>query len=94
MNFHFQKSKRKRTPSPTNIKKKVKGKARPARAGREDPTKDFPDPVSETTVERVDSPAGGPGPVKGASFTDLDSESPIWMFFCVSAVLFTSAGHL
>ena len=52
----------------------MKGKARPARATREDPTKDFPDPVPETTIERVDSPAGGPGPMKGASFADLDSK--------------------
>ena len=35
-----------------------------------DPTKDFPDPVSEVQLEKVASPSGVP-PVKGANYTEI-----------------------
>ena len=66
----LQKSKRKRTPSPVNNKKKVKSKSK-SKKETVDPTKDFPDPVPDVgTVEKVESP-GGPGPVKGGSYTEI-----------------------
>ena len=53
-----------------NNKKKVKSKSK-SKKESVDPTKDFPDPVPEIgTVEKVESP-GGPGPVKGGSYTEI-----------------------
>ncbi|KAL5257926.1 hypothetical protein ACHWQZ_G012765 [Mnemiopsis leidyi] len=70
------KSKRKRTPSPVNNKKKVKSKSK-SKKETVDPTKDFPDPVPEVgTVEKVESP-GGPGPVKGGSYTEIGKVMPV-----------------
>ncbi|XP_063674934.1 SWI/SNF complex subunit SMARCC1-like isoform X4 [Bolinopsis microptera] len=70
------KSKRKRTPSPVNNKKKVKSKSKSKKESI-DPTKDFPDPVPDVgTVEKVESP-GGPGPVKGGSYTEIGKVMPV-----------------
>ena len=71
----LQKSKRKRTPSPTistptSIKKKVKNTKAKGRKDATDPTKDFPDPVPEVQLEKVASPSG-PGPVKGGHYTEI-----------------------
>lgn len=66
----LQKNKRKRTPSPVNNKKKKQQKSK-SKKEPVDPTKDFPDPTPEVgTVEKVDSP-GGPGPIKGGSYTEI-----------------------
>lgn len=60
--------KRRRSPSPSNDKKKkIKTKTKKKEV---DPTRDLPDPVPDTVIEKVDSP-GNIAPIKGAVYAEI-----------------------
>jgi len=67
------KSKRRRSPSPSNDKKKkMKTKTKKKEI---DPTKDLPDPIPETIIEKVESP-GSIAPIKGAVYAEIGKSAP------------------